>query len=187
LFNSLKTFDATQADLEDSTEGWSLFQEIEGVLIKGVERVNAAHNKSGQYKVGTEMFKEMYEKYGGPSGGGKVTVNDGVFYALVLWHGKDLNFLSANLGGQALDAGGLAGFCLGHGPGLTPRASTQGSSDKDDQSGNKDKTKKSDLAVAGAIEAIANHLGKRALRGRTFSLRLSRSSSCFLRDNRNWR
>jgi len=26
-----------------------------------------------------------------------------------------------------------------------------------------------------------------SLRGRTFSLRLSRSSSCFLRDNRNWR
>jgi hypothetical protein len=163
LFNALKTFDATEADLENSTEGWSLFYEIEGLLIKGVERVNAAHNKSGQYKDGTDMFKEMYEKYGASGGGGKVTVNDGVFYALVLWHGKDLNFLSANLGGQALDAGGLARFGLGHGPGLTPRSSqgSQGSSEKEDPPGGKDKPKKTDAAVAGAIEAIASHLGKR--------------------------
>jgi hypothetical protein len=170
VYDALKSFDATQADLSTSTADCALFKEIEKTLVAGVERVKAAFNVSGQHKTfGPDMLKEMWQKYS--LGGGAVTVNVGVFYAIAFWWNKDLSFLSASLGSASLDSGGLRpGMGSGHGPRLAPRVNTPssfGGSDQDQSGtgnndrGDKAKTQKSDLIMANAVVGIASSLVKR--------------------------
>ena len=146
------TFDPSAGFFPEDLDGCKNLREIETFLMAGVTRVSNCINASGQYKTGPDMFKEMFFKQW-YAGTGPANSNIIIYYTVVIWHGKPLDYLCTELAGKGSDVGGLGG---GHGPALQRRTASPSPLSADGGSLDPPGSKNKDVKVmASSMAAIA--------------------------------